>query len=127
MNIDTVIYFVFAELESKNFDENLQNQIAVATEEIFVNIANYAYAPQTGTVRLCVEVSQGSGELRITFEDSGKPYNPLDNPEPDLSLPVEERSIGGLGVFMVKNIMDTVQYRHENGINQLTMTKVRNI
>ena len=121
-NIDTMIDFVCAELESTNTADVMQNQIAVAAEEIFTNIANYAYTSTAGTVRLCIDVV--CGELRITFEDSGKPYNPLDKPEPELALPINERPIGGLGVFMVKKIMDTVQYRYENGKNQLTMIKI---
>ena len=121
-NIDTVIDFVCTALASCNVNDSIQNELAVAAEEVFVNISNYAYAPQTGTVRLCIEVTDG--QVRMRFEDSGNPYNPLDRLDPDLTLPVDERPIGGLGIFMVKNIMDTVQYRYENSKNQLTLVKV---
>ena len=101
-NLDTVIDFVSVELESNNFPAIIRDQIAIAAEEVFVNIANYAYTPETGTVRLCIEIS--TGELRMTFQDSGKPYNPLDKLEPDFTLPVKDRPIGGLGIFMVKKL-----------------------
>ena len=120
-NIDRVIDFIIEELERNNLTDIMLNEIAIAAEEVFTNIANYAYTEETGKVRLCVDINDN--ELRITFEDSGKPYNPLDTPEPDITLSAKERPIGGLGIFMVKKIMDTVQYRYENCINQLTMIK----
>lgn len=120
-NLDAVLSFINAELEAMDCSLKIQNQIALAAEEIFVNIANYAYNPETGHARVRVKAS--GGELRLIFEDSGKPYNPLAKPDPDITGSAHERPIGGLGILMVKNIMDTVEYCYENGKNLLTMTK----
>lgn len=120
-NLDTVLDFLNAELEAMECSPKMQNQIAIAAEEVFVNIARYAYNPETGPARLRFEAS--AGELRLIFEDSGKPYNPLERADPDITASAQDRPIGGLGIFMVKKIMDTVEYRYENGVNQLTMTK----
>ena len=87
---------------------------------IFVNIAHYAYKPEIGGV--VIRVSVGN-EVIIEFEDKGNPYNPLDKGDPDITVGAEEREIGGLGVFMVKNIMDSVEYRHEDNNNILLIKK----
>jgi anti-sigma regulatory factor (Ser/Thr protein kinase) len=90
-------------------------------EEAYVNVASYAYTPGTGPVTLKVEKS--ASEIRITFLDSGVPFNPLEKEDPDVSLPASERQIGGLGIFMVKKSMDNVQYAYLDGKNILTLTK----
>jgi len=97
-------------------------KISLVIEEIFVNIACHAYAPGEGdTVIRCNVGSDHSVELE--FEDSGKPYNPLDNESPDIGLQAEQREIGGLGVFLYKTIMDEIDYRLEDGKNILTLKK----
>ena len=121
-NLDTVLDFVNTELAAIDCSPKSQNQIAIAVEEVFVNIASYAYNPEIGPARVCASLN--GGELRLVFEDSGKPYNPLEKADPDITARAEDRPIGGLGIFMVKKIMDTVNYQYENGLNQLTMTKV---
>ena len=121
-NLDKVLDFVNTELEAIDCPPKTQNQIAIAVEEVFVNIAHYAYNPEVGPARVCVSLS--GGELRLVFEDSGKPYNPLEKADPDITAAAEDRPIGGLGVFLVKKIMDTVVYSYEDGLNRLTMTKV---
>jgi anti-sigma regulatory factor (Ser/Thr protein kinase) len=91
----------------------------VAAEEIFVNIANYAYPPgETGDVFISVK-----GDAVLRFEDTGQPYNPLEKADPDLDVPLMEREIGGLGIYLVKNLMDKVEYEHTGGKNVLTITK----
>ena len=121
-NNDAVLDFVRTELEAIDCPLKTQNQIAISIEEIFVNIAHYAYNPEVGTARICITISDNT--LQLVFEDAGKPYNPLEKSDPDITASVEDRKIGGLGIFMVKKIMDTVQYRYEDGKNRLTMTKV---
>ncbi|MCL1806983.1 MAG: ATP-binding protein [Oscillospiraceae bacterium] len=111
-NLDAVLAFIEAELAS--VPDKVLSQIAIAAEEIFVNIAHYAYAPETGGA--VVRVRSG-GEITIEFEDGGKPYNPLAKEDPDVTLGAEERKIGGLGVYMVKKMMDSVEYRRDNGKN----------
>lgn len=120
-NLYSVLDFVNSELEAADCPMKLQMQIAVALEEIFVNIVLYAYKPKIGNALIRVAVGD---EVVVEFEDSGTPYNPLENEDPDTTLNAEERQIGGLGVFMVKKIMDTVEYRHEDGKNILTIKKV---
>jgi anti-sigma regulatory factor (Ser/Thr protein kinase) len=119
-NFDAVSDFLNAELEAADCSMKLAMQITMAAEEIFVNIAHYAYAPETGEAVIRVRVSD---EAVIEFEDCGKAYNPLEKDDPDITLGADERQIGGLGIFMVKKSMDSVNYRYENGKNILTLTK----
>ena len=121
-NLDEVLDFVNAELKTMGCALKTQHQIAIAVEEVFVNIANYAYNPGKGPVLIRMKLS--GDDLEIVVEDSGKPYNPLEQPEPDIKASANDRPIGGLGVFMVKKIMDTIEYLNENGTNKLIMTKV---
>ncbi|GAB2044425.1 ATP-binding protein [Agathobaculum sp. TL06] len=123
--LDTVLEFVQGELDQINCSPKICNQIAIAVEEIFVNIAHYAYRPDVGDATIRCQVStQGQPQITIEFLDSGKPYDPLKNDEPDTTLPAEERRIGGLGIFMVKRLMDTVQYEYRDGKNILTLQKL---
>ena len=117
-NMNAVLDFVNGKLE--DCPVKIQNQIGIAVDEIFSNIARYAYLPGTGdaTVRIAV-----NDDITIEFEDSGVAYDPLSREDPDVSLPAEERELGGLGIFMVKNIMDSVEYRREEDKNILTIRK----
>jgi len=117
----TVMDFVNVELDRNDFPAKLQPEILIAVEEIFVNIAKYAYKPaQEGNVKLSVAIGE---KAVIQFEDTGVPFNPLASSEPDLSVPIMERKIGGLGIHFVKNMMDEVEYRHTDGKNIITITK----
>ncbi len=100
-----------------------QMQINIAVEEIFVNIASYAYAPETGSVRIRLQAVKDPARALITFEDSGVPYDPLAKEDPDVTLSAEERKIGGLGIYMVKQSMDHVRYEYKDGKNILTLEK----
>ena len=119
-NLDAVLQFVSEQLESADCPVKAQTQIAIAVEEVFVNIAHYAYSPEIGDAAIHVTVGD---EVVIEFEDSGKPYNPLENDAPDITSSAEEREVGGLGIFMVKNIMDAVEYRYDDGKNILLIKK----
>ena len=104
-------------------DEILLNQIDLAVEEIFVNIAHYSGADEA-LVSCGYHISgDGSGTLRVAFKDGGKPFNPLARPDPDLSLTAEERRIGGLGIYLTKKFMDSVEYEFVDGMNILKITK----
>lgn len=100
-----------------------QMQINIAVEEIFVNIASYAYAPETGSVRIRLQAVKDPARALITFEDGGVPYDPLAKEDPDVTLSAEERKIGGLGIYMVKQSMDHVRYEYKDGKNILTLEK----
>ena len=99
----------------------VQMQIDIAVEEIFTNIARYAYAPGEGSAVIGVLAEPGRAE--ITFSDTGMPYNPLLREDPDVTLAAEEREIGGLGIFMVKKTMDEMRYEYSTGQNLLTLVK----
>lgn len=120
-NLDAVLDFINSELEENGCSTKLQTQIAIAVEEIFVNIAHYAYNPDVGGAAIRVKIDD---EITIEFEDKGAPYNPLEKADPDVTAGADEREIGGLGIFMVKKIMDAVEYRHESGKNVLVIRKI---
>ena len=104
-------------------DEMLLNQIDLAVEEIFVNIAHYS-GSEDAIVSCDYHISgDGNGTLTVVFKDKGKPFNPLERADPDLSLSAEERSIGGLGIFLTKKFMDSVEYEFAGGMNCLTIKK----
>lgn len=104
-------------------DEMSLNQIDLAVEEIFVNIAHYSGAAEAEICAGYHISGDGSGTLTLVFKDSGKPFNPLDRADPDLSLSAEERRIGGLGIFLTKKFMDSVEYEYVDGKNILKITK----
>jgi sigma-B regulation protein RsbU (phosphoserine phosphatase) len=121
-NLNTVLDFIAGELKVAGCPAKLQTKVKIAVEEIFTNIAHYAYAPNTGGV--AIRITSGD-EIVIEFEDEGKPYNPLEKEDPDITAGVEKREMGGLGIFMVKNIMDTVEYQREGNKNILRIKKER--
>jgi len=122
-NLDTVIGFVEEHLEEYGCPMKTQMQVALAVEEIYVNIANYAYNPEVGPATIQVEVHEEPLEVVITFVDNGKPYDPLAKEDPDITLSAEERDIGGLGIFLVKQTMDDVHYEYTEGRNILRISK----
>ena len=122
-NLQELISFVDGHLEDMGASMKAQMQIDIAVEELFVNIAHYAYAPDAGEAVISVAKDKEKNQISITFADSGKPYNPLEKPDPDVTLSADERSIGGLGIFMVKKSMDDMRYEYKDGQNILTITK----
>ena len=122
-NLSQVISFVEQFLEYCHCSEKVILQTDMAVEEIFVNIACYAYGSDTGTVTIFVEYIDFPPSVSITFTDCGIPYNPLKKPDPDTTLSAEKRKIGGLGIFIVKKIMDEVFYEYHDNKNCLTIRK----
>ncbi|SDB17294.1 Anti-sigma regulatory factor (Ser/Thr protein kinase) [Ruminococcaceae bacterium FB2012] len=122
-NLEKVMEFIDAELEQHDCPVKTQMRIDVAVEELFVNIANYAYAPGAGNAEIRIDFQNKPAAAVITFSDSGKPFDPLAKEDPDVTLSVEERKIGGLGIFMVKKSMDDVRYEYKDGKNNLTIVK----
>lgn len=122
-NLEKVISFVDEILETVECPVKVQMKIDIAVDEIFSNIAHYAYCPQTGMVTVQVEVLKEPWTVCITFIDQGIPYNPLSMPEPDTSSSVEERQLGGLGIYMVRKSMDDVSYEYRERENILTIKK----
>ncbi len=118
-----VIAFTEAELEKACCPMKTAMSLAVAIEEMFVNVAHYAYPNGSGTATLAIEHNAEKNEIMFRMTDSGVPFNPLEKPDPDITLSAEERKIGGLGIFMMKKTMDEVFYANTNGENILTMIK----
>ena len=122
-NLPQVISFIASHLEKADCPPKAQMQIDLAVEEIFVNIAHYAYHPETGNAIVRVEVTEDPISASITFIDHGTPYDPLAKEDPDVTLAAEERDIGGLGIFLSKQLMDDVIYEYKDGQNILTLKK----
>ena len=96
-------------------------QLTVAAEEIFVNIASYAYPGRKGEAG--ISISFDDGNFTVCFKDTGIPFNPLSKEDPDIHENSEERKEGGLGILMVKKTMDEVAYRYKDSMNILTISK----
>lgn len=122
-NMETVTDFVNEQLEALDCPMKAQMQIDIAIDELFGNIARYAYTPDTGEATVRVEVTESPLAVIITFIDHGVPYDPLAKEDPDTTLSAEEREIGGLGIFMVKKSMDQISYEYKNGQNILRIKK----
>ncbi|MBO5555566.1 MAG: SpoIIE family protein phosphatase [Oscillospiraceae bacterium] len=120
-NLDRVLAFVDQTLEEMDCPMKAQMQIDLALEEAFVNVASYAYGSGQGTVTIELDAEPGTVTIRLV--DQGMPFDPMAKADPDLTLPTEEREIGGLGIFMVKKSMDEVRYEYRDGQNILTMKK----
>ncbi|MBQ3002764.1 MAG: ATP-binding protein [Clostridia bacterium] len=122
-NIETVTDFVNEQLESLDCPPKAQMQIDIAIDELFGNIAHYAYNPEIGSATVRVEVTENPLAVVITFIDNGVPYDPLAKEDPDVTLSAEERGIGGLGIYMVKKTMDEITYEYKDGQNILSIKK----
>ena len=122
-NLEEVLGFVDRHLETMDCSPKVSVQIDVAVEELFVNIAHYAYSPGTGSATIGVEILKDPAAIAITFTDRGKPFDPLAKEDPDITLSAEERQIGGLGIYMVKKSMDEVVYEYKDGQNILRIKK----
>ncbi len=122
-NIAAATDFVTEQLEQLGCPMKVQMQFSIAVDELFCNIAYYAYPSGGGTATVQVCAREEGRQVIVTFMDEGIPYNPLAKEDPDIALSVEERPIGGLGIFMVKKSMDDMQYRYEGGKNILSIIK----
>ena len=126
-NLEAVNDFIHAQIKPFSCQSQTLFQIDLAVEEIFVNISHYAYSPDKGTVQIDCSVEKTAdapAKLTVSFTDRGKAFNPLAKPDPDITLSVEEREIGGLGIFLTKKYMDSVLYEHKDNQNILTFTKI---
>ena len=122
-NIGTVTDFVDEQLEALDCPVKAQMQIDIAIDELFGNIAHYAYHPEVGNATVRVEVTEEPLAVIVTFIDRGVPYDPLKVAEPDITLSAEDRQLGGLGIYMVKKSMDEISYEYKDGKNILSIKK----
>ena len=121
--LSDVLGFVEETLESYECPIKIQIAVCVAIEEVFVNVAHYAYGGGEGDMTLGIHFEEETRTVTFRMADKGVPFDPLKKPDPDITLSAEEREIGGLGIFITKKTMDTVSYAYENGENVLTMIK----
>ena len=122
-NIEKVTAFVDEQLAQLNCPLKAQMQIDIAIDELFGNIAHYAYNPKTGSATVRIDVLEDPLSVVVTFIDNGKAYDPLARKDPDVGLTAEEREIGGLGIYMVKKSMDEISYEYKDGQNILRIKK----
>ena len=120
-NVSDAIDFVSKEAEDLPFSLRDKHQIEIAIDEIVSNVARYAYKDKSG--KTAVRIDTDSNGITITITDSGVPYNPLEKPDPDVTLSAEEREIGGYGIYIVKKVMDEVTYEYKDNKNIFTMRK----
>ena len=121
--LSDVLGFVEEILEKHECPMKMQTAICEAIEEVFVNVARYAYKGGEGDVKFAIGFEDSSRTITFRMSDKGVPFDPLKKPDPDITLSAEEREIGGLGIFITKKTMDKVEYAYENGENVLTMIK----
>lgn len=122
-NIDKVIAFVDEQLEGLDCPIKAKSQIDIAVDEVFGNIVHYAYTPNIGPATVRVEIEEKPLAVVITFIDHGVPYDPLVKEDPDITMSVEERDIGGLGIYIVKKSMDQITYEYKDQKNILKIKK----
>ena len=121
--LEMVNNFIGEELEKCGCSMKVQMQVELAVEEIFVNIASYAYHPEIGEAEIDVDAGGDPPTVTIRFLDHGTPFNPLERSDVDVTKAAESRDVGGLGIFLVKKNMDDVVYSYEDGKNVLTIRK----
>ena len=121
--LSDVLGFVEQMLDSFECPIKIQVALCVAIEEVFVNVAHYAYGEGEGNMSLGIGFDEESRAITFRMTDKGIPFDPLKKPDPDISLSADEREIGGLGIFITKKTMDSLTYNYENNENILTMIK----
>ena len=120
-SFEDAMAFLEEQMDLAELPMKISMQVSVAFEEMYVNVCHYAYPNEDGTV--LVRIVAEDGVLKITLDDTGLPYDPLKKEDPDITLSAEERSIGGLGIFIVRKTMDDMQYEYKDGHNILTILK----
>ena len=125
-NLHQIFDFLTTELQKIGCEKKMIRQCKLCAEEIFMNISSYAYHPETGLVHITMDVVGKPYPVKLifSFSDSGKPFDPLSKEAPDIDAPLDERPVGGLGIFLVTTTMDDVSYEYKDGRNILTVEKI---
>ena len=123
-NLQIVNDFISEPLDLLGCSKKCKMQLDLVVEEIFVNIASYAYDPPPGIAKIRYEIQEEPRAIILTFVDTGVPYNPLEKADPDTTAALNERQIGGLGIFLVKNMVDDISYEYKDKQNILTLKKL---
>jgi len=121
-NLDLMLDVIVRNADKVGFDSKSKFQIKLASEEILVNIIHYAYPEKSGAVEIFIDPKPNE-RLELVFTDWGIPFDPLSLPEPKICVPLEERKIGGLGVFLVRKIMDELRYQRQGDRNIFAVVK----
>lgn len=121
--LSEAVGFVLGFAEELGFDKKELFQLKLCTEEIFVNVASYAYGPDTGMITVNADGSKDPLTVTVSFIDSGTPFDPLAKPDPAKKRPLSQAKKGGLGIFITKKLMDEVSYAYKDGRNVLTIRK----
>lgn len=121
--LEAMLSFILDDLDTVEVAVKTKHQIRLVCEEALINIINYAYEGREGNVSIAHELTPETGSFQILIEDEGVAFNPLEREDPDLDLAIEEREIGGLGIYMIKTIMDQVRYERVAGKNKLWLMK----
>ena len=119
-SLDEIVRWTDASLRPNGVAEPFISKMTLVIEELFVNIVNYAYPDGPGTVNFAMYLDSC---LKLIISDSGVPFNPLEYAEPDVTLPIEDRKVGGLGIFLSRKLTDRITYERANGMNILTVYK----
>lgn len=125
-NFSRVMLFLEQAMLNVSCSFKIKNQINLVSEEIFINIAQYAYgSDKTGKIKISLDILKDNPQaIEIIFKDQGMKYNPLKKNDPDITLSAEERQVGGLGIFMTKKIVDDIKYEYKSGYNILCIKKI---
>ncbi|MBO5278779.1 MAG: ATP-binding protein [Lachnospiraceae bacterium] len=123
-NLNQVYTFMNEQLLSVCLDSSKRAELDMVVEEIFINVASYAYEGEPGYVTVQMDLLTQPDRIWMSFIDDGIPYNPLDRKDPDITLSAEERQVGGLGIYLVKKIMDKVEYQYMEEHNILTIERL---
>ena len=122
-NIERATDFINGILENADCSMRSQMQLDIALDELMSNVARYAYGPKEGNITVSLDILENPRRAVLTLSDEGMPYDPLKKEDPDVTLSVEERKIGGLGIYIVKKSMDEMTYSYEDGKNIITIVK----
>jgi serine/threonine-protein kinase RsbW len=122
-NLEALVAHIAGSAEEAGFDPKRISEMQIAAEEALVNVMNYAYGSEAGDVRVVCGPT-GDNRFIIEIADSGTPFDPLSVAEPDTSADVSERRIGGLGILLIRKLMDEVRYRREDGKNVLPLVVI---
>lgn len=122
--LPNIISFIETELEKFEFSFKIITQFNLVVEELFVNVASYAYKDkENGKCKITIDYDKDKQEVKLSMEDNGIKFNPLEKEDPDTTLSVEDRPIGGLGILLVKKNMDNIEYKYEDNKNILILSK----
>ena len=121
--LDDVLSFIRNSALKRDIEEDNISKVILASEEAIVNVLKYAYPDDPGELTVKCEKLEEQQGFSITLIDSGVEFDPTEVEEPDVDIPIEDRDVGGLGIFMINNIMDEMEYKRENGQNILTLKK----